>query len=105
MAGQPEFRVIATTPAIPYEPVFFRKGFEAGKRERICSALEYLGKTEDGRALLSRFADVTGVRGITDAHYQEVLGVLSAAGKSIYDVVPEGVSIETRRRYLDLMPH
>ncbi|MEK7865719.1 MAG: phosphate/phosphite/phosphonate ABC transporter substrate-binding protein [Planctomycetota bacterium] len=104
VAGKPEFRVISTTPPIPNEPIFFRKDFERGKRERICSALEYLAGTPEGRALLAKFADITGVRAVTDAYYQEVLGVVAAAGKTIYDVVEDGLSIETRRRYLDLAP-
>lgn len=105
VVGKPEFRVIATTAPIPNEPIFFRKGFAQEKRARICSALEYLAGTPEGKALLGKFADITGVRGVTDAHYQEVLGVVAAAGKTIYDVVPGGLSIDTRKRYRDLVPH
>ncbi|GEM_PF-2439467 len=105
VAGSAEFRVIASTPQIPNEPIFFRKGFAQEKRDRLYAALEYLATTPEGKELLPKFADITGVRGITDAHYQEVLGVVSAAGQTIYQVVPDGVSMEERKRYLDLVPH
>lgn len=104
VAGRPEFRAIETTPPIPNEPIFFRKDFEPEKRERLCSAIEFLAGTDTGRELLSKFADVTGVRRTTDAHYQDVLAVIAATGRTIYEIVPDGLTLEARRRYLDLAP-
>ncbi len=103
-AGDPAFRVLARTLPIPNEPVIFRKGFPIEKRDGICAALEYLGQEESGKQLLARMTAITGFRRITDDHYQEVLSAVTAAGKTLYDMVPEGLSVDTRRRYLELAP-
>lgn len=104
VADDPAFRILARTDPIPNEPVIFRKGFAADKRDRICAALEYLGQEEQGKKLLAKMADITGFRRVTDDHYLEVLATVTAAGKTLYDVVPEGLSVDTRRRYLELAP-
>lgn len=97
-------RVVATTDAIPNEPVFFRRGLVPEKREKLRAALEKLGSTPEGRTILHRIANITGFQRIDDAHYEPVLATVRAAGKTIYEVVPEGTRVESERRGIELVP-
>jgi len=102
-AGKP-FRAIARTPPIPDEPVFFRRGFPEEKRERLAAALERVAATPEGRRLLGDVAAITGFKPATDAAYADVLAVIRAAGKTVYEVVPEGVRVESRTRGIHSVP-
>lgn len=97
-------RVVATTEGIPNEPVFFRRALAPEKREKLRGALEKLGSTPEGRTILHRIASITGFRRIDDAHYEPVLATVRAAGKTIYEVVPEGTRVESERRGIELVP-
>jgi ABC-type phosphate/phosphonate transport system substrate-binding protein len=97
-------RVLATTDLIPNEPVIVRHGVRPEKAERVLSALTRLAATPEGKALLSRMADVTGFKPVTNEHYDSVVGVARSAGATVYDLVPAGVQVESRRRGIDLFP-
>lgn len=96
--NDPSFRIIARTDTIPNEPVFFRSGLRPDKRDRLAAAIDRFAKSSDGPAILSAVADIEGFRAITDLHYAPVLETARAAGRSVYQLVPEGLRVESRRR-------
>jgi len=97
-------RILATTDLIPNEPVVVRHGVRPEKAERVLMALTRLAATSEGKALLAKMADVTGFRPITNEHYDPVVGAARAAGVTVYDLVPAGIQVESRRRGIDLFP-
>ncbi|MBI2901911.1 MAG: PhnD/SsuA/transferrin family substrate-binding protein [Planctomycetes bacterium] len=103
-AADPALRAVARTETIPNEPVFFRRGLDAGKKERLVEALRKLAATAEGCLLLRTVADTTGFRPIGDDHYLGVLAAIRAAGRTIVDVVPEGDRVESERRGIDYVP-
>lgn len=103
-SGDTGLRAIATTDPIQNEPIFFRHDLLPAKREKLLAALEKLPTTDEGRALLHRIAGIHGFRKTDDAHYEPVLATVRAAGKTIYDVVPEGTRVDSERRGIDYVP-
>ncbi len=93
--GEP-FRVLGITRTIPNEPVFLRKGLDKRKGDAILAALQKVGLEAAGKGILAAMADCTGFRPATDSDYDPVRQALHAAGKSVYEVVPEGVSLESK---------
>jgi phosphonate transport system substrate-binding protein len=102
--GDSGLRVIARTETIPNEPVFFRRDLRAEQRVALANALVKIASTPDGARLLRLTADITGFRPATDDDYSEVVDVIRAAGKSVYEVVPEGLRVESRRRGINYIP-
>lgn len=97
-------RVLATTDLIPHEPIIVRAGVRQEKAERVTAALMRLAGTPEGRELLAKMTEITGFRQITDEHYDSVIRVATAAGATIYQLVPSGTQVESRRRGIDLFP-
>ncbi len=97
-------RAIARTEAIPNEPLFFRRDLPPEKRDRLLAAMQSFARTKEGQAILRRMGGVTGFRDIENAHYHPVLAALRAAGKSVYEVVPDGIRIESRQRGIEYVP-
>lgn len=97
-------RVLAHTADIPNEPVFFRAGLAADKVARLEAAFARLAELPEGKRLLGLSAGITGFHAVEDAAYASALAAIRAAGKTVYDVVPEGVWIDARFRNLDYVP-
>jgi phosphonate transport system substrate-binding protein len=102
--SDPSLRVIVRTDTIPNEPIFFRREVRAEKRVAIVNALAKLASTPEGARLLESIADITDVRPVNDDDYREVVDAIRAAGKSVYEVVPEGLQVESRRRGINYIP-
>lgn len=94
-AGEP-FRVLGITRTIPNEPVFLREGLEKKKGDAIVAALAKVGLDANGKRILAAMADCTGFRPASESDYDPVRMALQAAGKTVYEVVPEGVSLEPK---------
>ncbi len=103
-ADDAEFRSIATTDAIPNEPVVLRPGLSEDKARRLVAALLKFAGTPEGHHILGQIGGISGFRAGTDEEYREVLEIARAAGTTVYDLVPEGVRIESRRRHIDYVP-
>lgn len=99
----PALRVIARTQPIPNEPVFFRRGLDPAKRDRLVAALVELPATPAGRRLLPTIAGAVGFGPASAATYAEARRAIAAARKTLYDLVPGGWAIE-RRRTTDVVP-
>jgi len=97
-------RVIAFTDSIPNEPIFLRADMRAEKRDKIISGLRRLASTPEGISVLSRIADISGFKIIENKNYDDVIEVIHDAGMTIYDIVPEGIQVESRKRGIDLIP-
>jgi phosphonate transport system substrate-binding protein len=97
-------RVLATTDLIPNEPVIVRNGVRPEKADLVLAALTRLAATPEGKALFLKMAAVTGFKAVTNEHYDPVVGVARSAGATVYDLVPAGVQVESRRRGIDLFP-
>ncbi len=102
----PKLSVVAHTAFLPNEPVFFRKGLSPELRAKISRALERVASQPSGQAVLSSMADITGFSPTKDADYDEAYEIISAAGKSVQDLVPRGwlLANENQRRPGDLAP-
>ena len=97
-------RVLDRTETIPSEPIFFRTGLRAQQRERIVQAFRRIAADPASAARLSLLADIVDFEPATDGDYDAVLPAIRSAGASIYEVVPEGLRIEARRRGIEYIP-
>jgi phosphonate transport system substrate-binding protein len=86
--GDPTLRSLAMTPAIPNEPVFFRRGLDPEKRALLVRAL--LDVSQRSPALLASIADATGFVEADDATWHAVHDAIEAAGNQVEDLVPQG---------------
>lgn len=89
-AGHPELRVLAVTGTVPNEPVVVRRGLLPEKRLAIAAALTALPGTAEGKRAINAVADISGFSAASEDAYREVHGKILAAGKSVYDLLPEG---------------
>ncbi len=103
VANDPRFRIIARTDSIPNEPLFIRAGLDNAKRASLSAAIMKFAATPEGQAVLKDMADITGFQPVTDAEYRPVFDAINAAGKTVYDVVPEGTRLEAARRQIDFI--
>lgn len=92
--GHPSLRVLATTGKVPNEPVVFRNKLAPEKRQAILSAFKTIGDTADGRRVLNSIADITGFRPVSDTIYRPMRELIRSEGKSVYDILPEGLRIQ-----------
>lgn len=102
--GDSALRVLVRTDTIPNEPVFFRAGLRPEKKERLAAAIRNLGATPEGTAILAKTADISGFRPIEDEDYAGVGQAIRDAGRSVYEVVPDGLRVESRRRGIGYLP-
>lgn len=89
-AGQPELRVLAVTGTAPNEPVVVRRGLLPEKRQAVLIALSALPNTPEGRRALGAVADISGFSPASEDAYRAMHSAILAAGKSVYDLLPEG---------------
>ena len=88
--GHPELRVLAVTGTAPNEPVVVRRGLLPEKRQAIAAALTALPATPEGKRALGAVADITGFSPASEDAYRAVHTRILTAGKSVYDLLPEG---------------
>ena len=88
--GRPELRVLAVTGTVPNEPVVVRRSLLPEKRQAIETALAALPGTPEGEKALGAVADITGFSPVSEAPYRALHETILAAGKSVYDLLPEG---------------
>lgn len=93
--------VLATTDAVPNEPVVFRKGLPAEVRERVIAGMQAVIGTDAGRAAFAQLNDITGLKPVTDADYDEVREALAALGKQVDEMVPGGGLLELQEQVPD----
>jgi ABC-type phosphate/phosphonate transport system substrate-binding protein len=82
----PGLRVLGSTGTIANEPVFVQSSLAADTRDALRAAL--LGVHD--AALLEGVADVTGFREIPPGTYDAAKATVSAAGRSVEDIVAGG---------------
>ncbi|MCX5784400.1 MAG: PhnD/SsuA/transferrin family substrate-binding protein [Elusimicrobia bacterium] len=90
----PKLRILAKTGTVPNEPVIARNGLLPAKRKAIMAAFETLGNTPEGRDALSHIADITGFVPVKEESYRQTHELILSAGKSVYDLLPEGWHIQ-----------
>ncbi len=88
--GHPELRVLAVTGAAPNEPVVVRRSLLPEKRQALENALIALPGTPEGSKALGAVADISGFTAVSEAPYKAIHERILAAGKSVYDLLPEG---------------
>jgi phosphonate transport system substrate-binding protein len=92
-SADPGLRVLASTPTVPNEPVFYRRGVPEAKRLRLDRALLAFAASAEGRAVLERIAGAHGLTPTTDAAYAEGEEVLRMNGVRLEDLVADGWKI------------
>jgi phosphonate transport system substrate-binding protein len=97
-AGETGLVSIVRTEPIQNEPVFFRAGLRQEKRERLARALRALPDDPEGARLLLAIAGIEGFRPVSNEAFGGAVDAIRAAGRSVYDLVPEGIRVESRRR-------
>jgi len=101
-AGRRDVRVLTRTGTVPNEPLIFRSGLRPDKREALAAAFQDLAGDTQGRQALLAVADITGWGPVDGEAYRAVHELLRAAGKSVYDIVPDGTEIKRLNQpYLD----
>ncbi len=86
-------RALATTRAVPNEPVFVRKGLDVQKANAVVAALEKLATTPQGNEALHQWGGVDGFRPTTDEAYADARTMLRDVGRRLEEAVPGGRSI------------
>lgn len=104
--GDAELTVLGKTPELPNEPLFFRAGLPADKRQKLMDAFLSVAATSEGKLALAGIAHVEGFEPVTDAEYKGAAALISSVGKSVKDVVPQGwlLTHEAESRPGDLAP-
>lgn len=98
VAGDDTLRVIARTDPIPNEPVFFRKGLDAAKRDQFINAMIAFAKTPEGKQVLHDIADIDGFEKVDDVAYKSVHDDVRGADRQVQDLVPKGWWIHHQNR-------
>lgn len=96
-------RILGLTSAIPNEPIFYRDGLRAETREALTASILRFASTPEGRAFFQKAADISGFQPVSDAAYAPAFEAIRAAGRRVYDVVPEGTRIEAENRRIELL--
>jgi phosphonate transport system substrate-binding protein len=101
--GNKDLRILAKTGTVPNEPLIFRKGLLPAKREALSRALKSLTESPEGRRGLLSMADITGFGPVDREAYRSVHDILQAAGKTVYDIVPDGSEVRRLNQpYIDV---
>lgn len=104
VSGDSLLRVIAMTDTIPNEPIFVRDWFKPEMKARIVAAIERVFTSDEGARIVKSIADIEGLTPTSDDAYADLRSAIRTAGASVYEVVPEGVRVESRRRGINLGP-
>jgi len=88
-------KILAKTPAIPNEPIAFRKNIPANIKEKLIQSLLKISNTKKGKKLLMSLYDITGMKRTNNARYSEVRKIIKALGKEFDDFVPGGSILKT----------
>lgn len=89
-SGDDSLRVLAKTAPIPNEPVFFRRGLDAGKRQKMIMALMQLSQTAAGPGHFEAVADISGFVPVDNSAYADVHKAIENAGSQVVELVPHG---------------
>lgn len=106
VTGDESLRVLSKTPAIPNEPLFFRKDLDPEKRQKLMDAFRSVATRPEGKKTLANIAHTEGFEPVTDGEYSATKALINSIGKSVKDVVPRGwvLSNEEERGPGDLAP-
>jgi phosphonate transport system substrate-binding protein len=88
--AHPELRVLAVTGTVPNGPVVVRRALLPDKRKAVTDALAALPGTPEGKRALGAVADISGFAPASDDAYRDMHGAILGAGRSVYDLLPEG---------------
>lgn len=92
-------KLLLTVGTLPNEPVVVRDGLDDEKAKAVLDALLELGSTDEGRKILSAFANINGFGPVHEDTYKPVQDLLRSARKSVYDLVPAGWDIQRLHHY------
>ncbi len=82
-----KIKIVQLTDEIPNDPMVFRKDLPEEMKEKITKALiEYIG-TPEGQDTFHSIYGVTGLKTVTDEHYNGVRQMLSTLGQSANDLI------------------
>jgi len=102
-AGRKDLRILARTGTVPNEPFVFRGGLRPEKREAITKALKDLADSPEGKKTVLTVADITGFGPVDDKAYRSVHDILESAGRTVYDIVPDGAEVRRLNQpYIDV---
>lgn len=90
VGAAPDLLVLATTDAIPNEPVWIRADLAPEARERLVRAFKGLSTTPEGRAALAGVADIEGFEVVGPETFHAVHEAVEETGKQVADLVPGG---------------
>ena len=101
-AVRKDLRILAKTGTVPNEPFVIRKGLLSEKREALIKALKEVGESAEGKKALPALANIDGFGPVDVQAYHSVHDILEAAGKSVYDIVPDGAEVRRLNQpYID----
>jgi phosphonate transport system substrate-binding protein len=102
-AGRKDLRILARTGTVPNEPFVFRKGLRPEQREALIRTLKELADSSVGKKAILAMADITGFGPVNVETYRSVHDILESAGKTVYDIVPDGSEVRRLNQpYIDL---
>ncbi len=93
VSKRPELRVLAVTGTAPNGPVAARRGLLPEKLKAVEAALIALPDTPEGKMAIGAVADITGFRPVPQDVYRAEHERIRSAGKSVYDLLPDGWQI------------
>ena len=96
--GDTTLRVIATTDPIPNEPIFFRSGLDAAKRDLFVNAMIAFASTPEAAAVLRDIGDVERFEKVDDVAYKAAHDSIRGADRHVQDLVPGGWWIHHQNR-------
>ncbi|MBI5494388.1 MAG: PhnD/SsuA/transferrin family substrate-binding protein [Deltaproteobacteria bacterium] len=98
IAAEPGLKVLANTGTVPNEPLFVRRGLAPDRAAALVKAVAALPTTDEGRALLLRLGNITGLSPVTDKGYDDVAKDIAEIGLGVEDLVPGGRALAVRNR-------
>ena len=96
--GDTSVRVLVTTDAVPNEPIFFRKGLDPAKRDRVVDAMIAFASEPGASDVLHGIGDVERFEKVDDAAYKVARESVSGADRQVQDLVPRGWLIHNQNR-------
>lgn len=76
-----KIKIVELSPAIPNDPIVFRKDLPAAMREKIIDELIAFAKTPEGADILNKLSSITGLDRCTDADYDATRADIKVLGQ------------------------